>query len=266
MFQWTSNYLHDAPSGAAGTTITPSGVAFANSPWAVIHPGTDVVWVLAGISATGGASSSSDYEIDIGVGPTGSPTVVATFRGRGPTFLYGHGVMPLALPVEMTSGQPVLGRMRKAGTDTTAWNCAIQYYRKPLAGTLETTTRVQKTLPPAAASVALNTSASGYVYGSWTQIVSGAPVDMALTGIVMSCPVADQAFELEVAKGPSGFESVVTRFKGYNSVAASFPALFVLRSPVTGISAGDRVSARWRKSGTNTTQPGVALLYLQVPV
>lgn len=267
MFQWTTSYLHAAPSGAAGATITPSGVAFANSPWAVIHPGTDVAWVLVGVSATGGAASTSDFEIDVGVGPTGSPTVITTLRGRGPTFLYGHGVLPLALPVDaIPSGQPVLGRLRKAGTDTTVWNCSIQYYKKPMSGTMETTTRAQKTLPSAAASIALNTTASGYVYGTWTQIVSGAPVNLALTGIVISTPVADQQFELEIGKGPSGFETVVTRLKGYNDEAASFPGLFVLRSPVTGISSGDRIAARWRKSGTNTTQPGVALVYVETPV
>jgi hypothetical protein len=203
----------------------------------------------------------------VAVGPTGSPTVVATVRGRGPTQLWGHGRQPIPVPIDaIPSGQPVLGRMRKSGTSTAAWTWAIQFYKKPIAGNLETTTRQLRSLPSAAAAIALNTSASGYVFGTWTQLTSGAPVDMALAAIICSQPVATQWFELEIGKGPSGSETVVTRVKGFNSDAWVNPGYIALDNPVTGILAGNRVVARWRKSGTNTTQMDVAIQYYEVPL
>lgn len=271
MFQWTSNYQFTAPSGASGISVTPSGVAWANSPWAEIHSGTDMDWTLNGV-ILGNRGTTADYEVDIGVVPVSGAisgcTAISTFKGMVDVLsTYSYGNMQLPIPVDkIPSGRRVGVRMRKSGTSTATWSWAIQFYKKPLNGNLQTTTQALKVLPSAAAPITLNAASVAWDWGTWVTISASAPANMAIAAIGLSQPFNGADFEVQVGVGGAGSEVALFTLKGYESQTAVTPGYYPLPNPRSGISAGNRIAARFRKEGTNTTGPDIHLCYYETPV
>ncbi len=127
----TANPSLSLPSAATGVTLTPSGTAWANSAWAQITASTSSAIILAGIAFN--PIVAVEFEIDVGKGGAGSETVVTTFRGYLPATADTPCFLPLETPLDnIATATRVAVRMRKAGTSTTAWTCAILYYNKPI--------------------------------------------------------------------------------------------------------------------------------------
>lgn len=120
------------PSAADGISITPSNSAWGNSSW---------VELVSNIGADGGSIISLhfyvaanilvEYELDIGTGSAGSETVVATHRGftqfanpTGESNKQAVFLIPYAIP----ANSRVAIRLRKQGTDTTAWKLGATYF------------------------------------------------------------------------------------------------------------------------------------------
>lgn len=270
MFQWTSNYQYTAPSGAAGVSVTPSGVAWANSAWAEIHPGTDVDWMLTGVSV-GDRGTTADFEVDIGVVPVSGAisgcVPVATFKGLNRvTATYGHGVMRSPIPVDnIPAGRRVGVRMRKNGTVTTAWTWAIMFLRKPITGNLAATSQRLRALPSATGGVTLHSNTTAWGWGNWVQLTAAAAADMVVAAVGISQPLAVD-YELQIGKGGVGSETELLTVKGYASQTVSCPGYTPLENPREGITSGDRVVARWRKSGTSATGADVHICYFEKPL
>lgn len=271
MFQYTSNYQFTAPSGASGISVTPSGVAWANSPWAEIHPGTDFDWALTSVILCN-RGTTAHYEVDIGVVPVSGAisgcTAISTLKGMVTTLsTYSYGNMPLPIPVDkIPAGRRVGVRMRKSGTSTAAWSWAIQFYKKPYGGNLQTTTQAMKVLPSAAAPVTLNASSVAWDWGTWVTVSASAPANMVIAAIGLSQPFTGADFEVQIGVGAVASEVVVTTLKGFESQTVTTPGYYPLPNPVSGISSGNRIAARFRKEGTNTTGPDIQLCYYETPV
>lgn len=271
MFQYTSNYQFTSPSGTSGVAVTPSGVAWANSPWAEIHPGTDFDWALTSVILCN-RGTTADYEVDIGVvpvsGAVSGSTVISTLKGMVRSLsTYGYGNMPLPIPVDkIPSGRRVAVRMRKSGTSTAQWSWAIQYYKKPITGNLQLTTQAMKALPSAASPVTLNAAAVAWDWGTWVTISASAPANMVIAAIGVSQPFTFTDVELQIGVGGVGSEVVLTTLKGFESNTVTTPGYYPLPNPVSGITAGSRIAARFRKEGTSTTGPDIHLCYYETPV
>jgi hypothetical protein len=270
-FQWTSNYQFSAPSGASGISVTPSGVAWANSAWAEIHPGTDSPWVLTSV-ILGDRGTTAPFEVDIGVVPVSGAisgcTAIATVKGIvATTSNYSHAWMPLAIPINNIPASYRVGvRMRKSGTSTTAWSWAIQFLKTPITGNLQTTTQRLRPLPSAAAGVNCPAGATAYTYGAWTVISASAPANMVIAGLGLTSPYNGANFELQIGKGAVSSEVALFSIKGYMSVTTVTPGYQMLANPCSGVSSGDRIVARFRKEGTNTTGPDVHIVYYETPL
>lgn len=271
MFQYTTNYLFTAPSGASGITTTPSGAAWANSQWAEVHPGTDFDWALAAV-VLGERGAVADFEVDIGVVPVSGAisgcVAISTVKGMVRSLAnYGDGVMLLAIPVDnMPAGRRVGVRMRKSGTSTSIWSWAIQFYKKPYNGNLQTTTKPLKAMPSATVGVTLNAAAVAWTYGTWVQLTASAAADLVVAGVGISSAFTNADFEIQIGKGGVGVETALFSIKGFMTQTVITPGYFPLPNPREGIVAGDRVVARFRKEGTNVTGPDVHICYYEKPL
>lgn len=269
MFQWTTNYQHVLPSAAAAASVTPSGSAWADSAWVELSAATDTDWVLTGAYCFTRAATA-DWELDVGIGAASSEVVICTFKGFVRNIAtYGHGLLtPLPIPIDnIPSGSRVAIRMRKAGTNTSDWTFKICYLKYPIVGNLQMTDQPLKGLPAAAAAITLNSNTTTWTFGTWTEISASAPADLVLAGICASQPFTGVPFEIEVGVGPAASEVAVGRIAGYMSQTVVWPGVYHFPNPIdNSIDAGDRISARWRKSGTSATGIDVALVYYEKPL
>jgi hypothetical protein len=124
---YTAAGYYAVPTGAAGVSVTPNSTAWANSAWAEVTSGLEGQAGIAAIVLDGPVNDLW-YEIDLGEGPSGSETVLATVKAwKGSS----EGV-PLRLPalILVAPATRLAIRLRKEGTSTTAWTGgAVQYYQ-----------------------------------------------------------------------------------------------------------------------------------------
>ena len=134
----TTKQCYELPVGSAGVSVTPSGTAWANSAWAQLTAGITTVIELALVCGYNGALSV-EYELDIGTGSAGSETVITTVAGiRKPSTAAASGTTTgpyLPRPYKLDANTRVAIRLRKEGTNTTAWAMSAEYYDDPLTVT-----------------------------------------------------------------------------------------------------------------------------------
>lgn len=121
----------NVPTAAAGASVTPSGTGWANSPWVQLTSGIGDNIGASGLTFVN-AVTTVDAEFDIGFGGAGSEVVATTMRWSAwyAGGLNGCGLQDAALPwvLPIPVSTRVAIRMRKTGTDTTAWVFKLLYY------------------------------------------------------------------------------------------------------------------------------------------
>ena len=256
--QYTTSALKVAPSAAAGVSVSPSGTAWANSNWVQIIPSTANAIVVVGLVV--GAGPSVEFEFDIGKGPSGSETVVATISGNTESAASSPRWLMLPIPVDnIPASTRVAVRVRKAGTGTTAYAVKLIYYNKPISGSIGVTVNPSLVAPSAAAGVSVTPSGTAWANSAWTQIIASTEDAIALGGITINPAVAAE-YEIDVGTGAPGSEITVTTIRGRSATAGS-PQTIILKPLLDNIASGERVSVRLRKAGTNTTAWTVKLIY-----
>lgn len=111
------------PSAAAGASITPSGSNWGNSAYAQITASTASAIGITALIIN--AAVAGEYEIDIATGAAASEVVKYTIPET--TTLAGCQRIYLPHPLRIPTGTRVAVRLRKPGTDTTAWTAKIEY-------------------------------------------------------------------------------------------------------------------------------------------
>lgn len=263
---YTTIPLKVAPSAATSTTLTASGTAWANPAWTQMIASTSNSITIAGIVVlTNG--TNLDWEIDIGVGASGSEVVVGTMRGTSRTS--GAGIPQsfyFPLPILVSGGSKrISARIRKAGTATTGFTLAIMYYDGDISSTAGTTTAVAKSIPSAAAGTTLSPSGVSWGSSSYVQLRAATGSALVLGGIVLYAGVA-QPYEIDIATGGSGSETVIATFRGNYDSAAGVNNLVYANPPIDNIAANTRIAARIRINGTNTTAWRIALIVYEKPI
>jgi hypothetical protein len=121
------------PAAAVGASITPNASGWVNSAWAQLIASTPAALVVPAITVNPGVVDV-DAEIDIGTGTVGNEVVVDTIRIGSDAALLGHPwVLRMWPPLDnIGSGVRVAVRLRKTGTDTTAWVVGMMAWSKPL--------------------------------------------------------------------------------------------------------------------------------------
>jgi hypothetical protein len=134
----TGKLLSSAPAGATGVSVTPSGSGWGNSSYAEIIAAlgeNSGLFCLSLVPAL--AAGICDYELDLAAGSAGAESVFTTIRGAWNESNTTNGIGQMnSLPAvyEQTSGTRIAARLRKTGTDATAWTLGLMYYGLPASG------------------------------------------------------------------------------------------------------------------------------------
>lgn len=258
MIQVTSNYQFNAPTDAAAVTVTPNASAGADSAWVTVFT-ADADCVLTGIIlADPGAAVL--FRVDVGVDTGGGEVVIASSGGSissatGP----GWGTLPLRIPVDaIPNGADVKVRMAKNGTSVVTWAFALQYYKKPIVGTLLTTANPQL-VTNTLTLVNVASATSAWVDSSWTTIFTP-DVDSVITGYIHNFVTNGEDYIWEL-----GQSSTVLWTAKDRSGNSDWTWYRDMKHPlfVTGSVA---VQVRWRKLSATARNLPVALVYYELPL
>lgn len=244
------------PSAALGVSVTPAGSAWGNSAWVQISASMSLASTLAALNVNAAAGGvPSDFEVDIGVGGAGSEQVIATYRGRIES-LIGASLIVFPTPIKdkIPASSRVAVRMRKTGTDTTAWRFAIGYYES-YNSDLWTENKLEVS-HPAAAGASVTPNGTAWVNSNYSQIVASVPYDINIGQLVITAAEA-QSWEIDIATGGAGSETVISTYAGkVESIAGQ--SVYTLPVPLR-VSSGSRIAVRMRKAGITTTAWTVAM-------
>jgi hypothetical protein len=256
--QYTTNYQFNAPVDAVGVSVTPNGTAWNNSAWVTVFT-ADADCVLTGIVLFSPGVQAM-FQVDVAVDTGGGEVVIATHGGEVAfNATLGWGNLPFRIPIDaIPNGADVKVRMRKANTNTSSWEFALTYYKKPITGNLLTSTSPQlvTTMNPV---VTLDSDATPWTNGNWENLLTVSDDDVVITGLMLGWAFngANYIFELGISSSP------IWAVKGQNGLA-DFPLFLMLKHPLR-VANGVTVQGRWRKADTSLTEMGVALHYQVVP-
>ncbi len=261
-----------APANLAGTPVTPSATAWANSGWVEILASADATSQVDSIVLhSKGTETRIEWEIDLATGASGSESVKATMRG---TFLVaansstsgsGHTQrFPLMASI-LPSGARLSARLRKSGAATTPMNISVGYVEGTESS--QTTNRVFKAFPSAANGVSCAPAATAWSNGPWVDLTDALPkIDIqGLVHVSGATTAKGTNYEIDIATGASGSETTIATVRaGLRSTAAYGTTAFNFHGAVQ-VPAATRIATRVRTSGTDTSPFAVALIYTEVP-
>lgn len=129
------------------------------------------------------------------------------------------------------------------------------------------TSNAPKVLPTAADGTALTPSGSAWTNGSYVQFTASTSAAWVLAGIVITPNSFSQVdFEIDVATGGAGSETVVASFCGRGSGSGDPRTFLNLPYLIDNIASGVRVAARIRCSSTSVSPMNVKLVYYEKPI
>jgi hypothetical protein len=211
----TTKPLHWIPPAADGVSVTPNASAWVNSAWVQISASTPGIWTLQTVTAFSDSGPSPvHFEIDIGTGASGSEVVVGTLPGckESTTWNLESYFLSFGIPISIEAGLRVAVRLRKQGTDTTAWTIALGYYEDDV-GTSNITTLPQLCVPSAADPINVASGGASWSVGSWVELSPSLDAGSMIVGVSMQRPdmVSNDDLILEIGVGAVSSETVLTR-------------------------------------------------------
>jgi hypothetical protein len=256
--QYTSNYQFNAPTDAAGVSVTPSGTAGVDSAWVTVFTAgadsvlTSVILFNPGVTAT--------FRVDVGVDTGGGETVIASHGGVvSSTSGVGWGHLPFRIPIDaIPNGAAVKVRMAKSGTNTTAWFWALQYYQKPIVGTLLTTANPQlitAIIPP----VNIPSATSAWVNSGWTTVFTPG-ADAVISGYIHNFVTTGEDYIFEIGQNSAVLFTIKDR-----SGLADHCLFRDIKHPLT-VEGGVAVQGRWRKLSPTLRNLPTAFTYYELPL
>jgi len=254
-FPYTTTGQLAAPPSAPGLAIAVNPAAWGNSAWVEITPATPTPWTFGHLAYRCGVNA--EFEVDIGVGPSGAEVVIATLAGwSGAPSFTGFNLLRFPTPLgAIATGNRIAVRLRKAGTDATAWAVSLGYWPGTLGGAPSASTVTPQTVPAGASGVSVTPAATDWTNGAWTTLLALTPGAIAAAYLAVSPGTsADSAYEIDLGTGAPGAEVVVATLRG--DTEASFfgmgPGILPCW-PLRSLPAGVRLALRLRKKGTSTT-------------
>ena len=267
---WTTTPLQVAPAAASGVSVAPSGTSWVSGSYVEVEASTSAAWLLAGISVAPSASSHTagvDFEVDVAVGGAGSESVIATFHGVifGTTVPRGVLLCPILIDA-IPSSSRVSVRVRESSTQTGAYGISVHYYAKPLAGSAPSTANPLKTTASGSgSSTSLSAGASAWTDGSYAEIVASTSTDIAIVGAVQFATTNGISYEIDLATGGSGSETVVATLRDQDGgITDGEPFVTWFPAPLS-VASGTRLASRLRAS-VGAISGGLCLLYFERPL
>jgi hypothetical protein len=257
-----------APADATGVTLVGPGSAWTNTSWVELIASTATAITLAGINLRFG-TTVVEVEVDIGVGSVGNEVVVGTLRLAN---RIGATIQPVLLPFPFPitgigAGQRVSCRMRVNSTTTTNFRVTLSYFAVANLAAVTTTSQPSKVYPPAANGISL-INAVDWTYTAWTTLVATTAAAIVIPALIISPPLSNFDWEVELGIGLPGSEQVLTTARGHAKSASNVvgPANHFLIPALDAVPAGSRLAVRMRKSGSFGGAFSVAALYYEGPL
>lgn len=250
-----SSILKCLPSAADGISVTTPAVSFGWSPWVEMTPAAPANMRLCGINALPGTRAfGNPYEVEIGVGSPGNEVTVAADRGysgnQAGSICDWIDYLPMSVPADVISaGQRISCRIRQNIASISTWKVSLNYWERPVTGTMGVTTVGSTNVPSGTFLVV--TAGAGYSYGPTVEI-TGATDAAWLIGKIMSIANNHQSWELQFGIGPAGSEDwkwaflSVSHWFNFSNAWQGGPWNAILRPPIGPIPAGVRLAVRAR--------------------
>lgn len=240
-------------ANSGGTTITASGTANTKGSWTQLSASTsgDASWIEVMI----GSSTIGRFLVDIGIGASGSETVLLS-NLHFDSANSGAGAMYYRLPVAIAAGTRIAARVQASVGSRSVRVMAILFSGD--AGSL--------TPPGSVTSYGANTADSGLTSvdpgtsantdGSWVEITSSTSSAMRWLLIAFGHDASTfngSRWLVDIAVGASGSESTIISdiFVVQGSAAAAHPEQPTLGFPVN-IASGTRLAVRARSPETSS--------------
>lgn len=266
-FETTTVPCKPLPSAAAGSSMSASASAWANSAWVQVSAGlTPAIQVVSMVvHAAGGGAVGDEIEVDLGTGLAAAEVVVATVRfckSSTAQYVPNFDLRPILDNIAASTRIAVRCRHRDASAQTiiVGWN----YYEKP-TGIAQVSAQPHKWLPSAANGVDLTGSGAvdsdGLSTGAYFELVSSlsaASVLCAFYAQVVATAVNTPHW-IDFATGTAGNEVVkaTVKVRGRTNVGYNVP--YTLPAPLDLFAAGVRISARLRYRSTSATSLRTAI-------
>jgi hypothetical protein len=253
-----------APPAAAGATLTTAASAWTSGAWVELLSATSAAAHLLGIYQNTSATGAVQYEVDIGVGASGSESVLSTFRINCGSFgiaQTGTIWMPIAVS-GIGNGDRISARARCSQAGGGATIQVAAHYAESFAA--DSIASALRHLPSAAALATLTPSGTGWANSAYSEITSSLASNALAAGLSLSRGVGGVDYELDIATGSAGAEVVKQTIRGSSKSTASTggnPHLDYLPAVYDALASGARVAWRLRKSGTDTATWGAGLVY-----
>lgn len=250
-----------APSAAAAISVTTGATTWAYGSWIQLIASASAASQLAGFTFEPASGGSVPWEIEFGVGASGSETSIGSiYVDVLATANIGERVITLPVAIDaIPSGSRVAVRARaSAGV---AASIGLLYFQT--LDSIQKTAQLYAFQPPgssASQGLALTPNSGAWVNSAYGELTAGIAEQISIVGLTARYGVNSVQFEVDLATGASGSESVITTLRSDTGGRQGFSNLW-LPAPYP-VAASTRVAARVRKSDTGVGSFTVAVLYL----
>jgi hypothetical protein len=271
---YTYNQQFTWPSAADAVAITPDAGTWTDSAWVELTAAADASSVITGIVVQpDDAVTAQAFEIDLGIGASGAESVVATFRGHyGSGLDCGPGYIPATIALDVVpAGVRVAARLRLSShSSNNDWKLAATYLKKPLTGSVLTTSQRQKCYPSAANNIVATVGASAWANSTWVEVqaatLSGIIV-VSLVPVTSFVAAAGTQWEFDLGVGGAGAEVVIATVKTTDVTGGTDgPRVVPLWTPLDMVPAGSRLAVRTRANVPTSRHAAFALNYFEKPL
>lgn len=258
---------YGAPADADGVTLVAPGGSWTYGDWVPIVPVTDAAFVLNGITLRpdGALFDGYDFEVQIGVGDEGDEAAIANYKGIQQQVVADIGSECLHIPNiigidAIPLGSRVSGRWRVQNAVQDAF-LSFSHYKKPIGGTLLTTTSPLLCEPFGANCLSVATSATAWVPGANVELLSGisAPA-RTIVGVVTHISSAGVEWRVDLVDGD---DNVLTSVRPARGGVSSFPNNVALPHPLT-VPADTTVYARSTSEDNGIHTVAVGVMYFEL--
>lgn len=257
-----------APAAADGVALVLPGVAWDDSNVEELIASADADLVLTGIVIRPVGIIFTAYELEVDILVDAMDPPIATFRAYfievnasvGSDGLYlGTGRIGIdAIP----AGSSLSARLSANTTETDTIHVSATYLKKPLTGTLLTTTNPLLCYPSRAANVAVFHGGS-WATGTAVELFDDSGPARAIVGVVGKIDVASVQWELDLCTGEG--HDVVTTSRGSQAGVSSFANVIEFPHPLQ-IPAATSLSAQSRGDDVPSQSVLTSIAYFEMPL
>lgn len=256
------------PAAAVSVTLTSPGSDWGNSAYAELDASVNASILSGFVVKVTTVTGAVDVEVDIAVGAAAAEVPISTVRFGEQSNTTCNSTFRLPIGIDaIPNGSRLSARVRSSTTAVSVNSVAITIYETPVPISWLTTTQPVVTLPPATAAILLTAHATAWLSGNYVELRPGSGSALVFLALITYYPPTGSSdYEVDVATGAGGAESVVTTIPCHSEAAGNAPGWSILANPLDNIGASVRVALRLRSSGAGGQQVRAAAMVIEKPL